>query len=119
MRFQATSRKQRGWICAFALLAGVLVFGWIGQAAAEKASLRLEWKLTGYHTPFYWAKEKGYYAKEGIDLDIKEGAGSGKTINALAANRNTFGFADCLALAKAVAKKVPVKAIYAVQAKSA
>ncbi len=122
MRFRTKSREQgrRGFICACAVLAGVLALGWAGQSAAlEKATLRLEWKLTGYHTPFYWAKEKGYYAKEGIDLTIKEGAGSGKTINALSANRDTFGFADYLALAKAIAKGVPVKAVYAIQGKSA
>ncbi len=112
------SCNKLNWACL--ALAMLLSVGWVGQAAAaEKATLRLEWKLTGYHTPFYWAKEKGYYAKEGIDLKISEGAGSGKTITALAANRDTFGFADYLALAKGIAKGMPLKAVYSVQGKSA
>lgn len=122
MRFWARRKEQKRWgfICACAIVATIFIVAWtVPASAAEKATLRLEWKLTGYHAPFYWAKEKGYYAKEGIDLVIKEGSGSGKTINALGANRDTFGFADHLALAKAVAKGVPVKAIYSVQGKSA
>ena len=47
--------------------------------AADAVSFRLDWTLSGYHLPFYWAKEKGYYGAENLDVDIKEGAGSGKT----------------------------------------
>lgn len=86
--------------------------------AAEKASLRLEWTLTGYHLPFYWAKDKGYYAKEGIDLEIKEGAGSGKTVTLIGANQDTFGFADYMLTTKAIAKGVPIKAVYSIVKKS-
>src|SRR4051812_25558428 len=38
--------------------------------AQDKVSLRLNWYLGGLHVPFYYGKDKGYYAAEGIDLTI-------------------------------------------------
>ncbi len=79
--------------------------------AAEKASLRLEWRLVGYHLPFYWAHAKGYYAQEGIDLTIGEGTGSGATVQIMSGNNDTFGFADAMVMATGVGKGMQIKAV--------
>ena len=93
----------------------LFIIGAVGQAVAlDKESLRLEWSLTGFQLPYYWAKTKGYYAKEGIDLEIKEGAGSGKTVNLLGANKDTVGFAGYMIMAKAIAKGMPIKGVYCI-----
>ncbi len=106
------------WVCT--ILAVVFLVGWAAPAsAADKATFRLEWKLTGYHLPFYWAKEKGYFAKEGIDLEIREGTGSGNTVNFVGAGRDTFGFADYLVMAKGVGRGMPVKAVFGIVQKTA
>ena len=34
----------------------------------------LNWYVYGEHAPFFYGKEKGLYAAEGIDLEIQEGA---------------------------------------------
>lgn len=47
-------------LCAFALPA----------SAQEKATLRLNWLIYGFHSPFYLGVERGYYKAEGIDLEI-------------------------------------------------
>jgi NitT/TauT family transport system substrate-binding protein len=82
-------------------------------AAAEKATLRLDWSLVSYHLPFYWAHAKGYYAQEGIDLTIGEGAGSGQTVQLMGANQETFGHADATVMANAIAKGMPIRAVAA------
>lgn len=82
--------------------------------AAEKASFRLEWRLTGYHLPFFWAKEKGYYLQEGVDLEIKEGTGSSQAVNLVGGNQDTFGFADYTVMARAITQGMQVKGIYCV-----
>ena len=46
-----------------------------GAFAQDKVSLRLNWYLGGLHVPFYYGKERGFYAAEGIDLTINEGRG--------------------------------------------
>lgn len=81
--------------------------------AAEKATLRLEWRLVGYHLPFYWAHAKGYYVQEGIDLTIGEGTGSGATVQIMSGNNDTFGFADGMVMATGVAKGMKLKAVAA------
>src|SRR5436190_15900142 len=53
--------------------------------AQDKVSLRLNWYLGGLHVPFYYGKDKGYYAAEGIDLTINEGRGSANTVQVVAA----------------------------------
>lgn len=79
--------------------------------AADTVSFRLDWMLSGYHLPFYWAKQKGYYAAEGLDVDIKEGAGSGKTVALLAGRQEDIGLADFMFVAQGVAKGMKLKAI--------
>ena len=56
-------------------------------------------------------KERGYYAEEGIDLDIQEGRGSGVTVQAVAAGTATFGYADVATMIKAASKGAPVTAV--------
>ncbi|CAH1658941.1 ABC transporter substrate-binding protein [Chelatococcus asaccharovorans] len=77
-------------------------------AAADKVTLMLNWYVYGEHAPFYYGKEKGIYAAEGIDLDIQEGRGSAVTIQAVAANTATFGYADVATMIRAAAKGAPV-----------
>jgi len=84
------------------------------QSAEDKLSMRLDWQLTGYQVPFYWAKAKGYYKDSNLDVDIKSGSGSGLTINLVGSQQDDLGFVDYLLMAAAVAKGVKVKAIYGV-----
>jgi NitT/TauT family transport system substrate-binding protein len=77
-------------------------------------SLRLDWTLTGYQLPFYWAKQKGYFTAETLNVDIKEGAGSGKTVSLMAGQQDDIGFADYMLMAAGVAKGMKLKAVYGV-----
>ncbi|MFA9439241.1 ABC transporter substrate-binding protein [Uliginosibacterium sp. sgz301328] len=95
-------------LCAAALVAAL---GAPSAFAADKVKLMLNWYVTGTHAPFYYGKDKGYFEKEGIDLEIQEGRGSGPTIQAVAANNVTFGFADIGTMMKITAKGAPVKAV--------
>lgn len=79
--------------------------------AADKATLMLNWVVYGEHAPFIYGKELGYYAEEGIDLDIQEGRGTGVTIQAVGAGTVEFGLADTSVMIKAAAKGAPVKAV--------
>lgn len=80
--------------------------------AADAVSFRLDWTLSGYHLPFYWAKEKGYYAAENLDVDIKEGAGSGKTVALMAGQQDDIGLADFMFMSVGAAKGMKIKGIF-------
>ena len=98
-----------------ALLAIAILLGDAAPGrAADTISLRLDWTLSGYHLPFYWAKQKGYYAAEGLDVDIKEGAGSGKTVALLAGQQEDIGLADYMFMTQGVAKGMKLRGIFGV-----
>jgi NitT/TauT family transport system substrate-binding protein len=97
-----------------AMAAAVVLLGGFFSAAsaADAVSFRLDWTLSGYHLPFYWAKQKGYYAAENLDVDIKEGAGSGKTVALMAGQQDDIGLADFMFMSVGAAKGMKVKGIF-------
>ena len=44
--------------------------------AQQKVDFMLNWVPGGDHAPYYYAKKLGWYAKEGIDLNLEPGKGS-------------------------------------------
>jgi NitT/TauT family transport system substrate-binding protein len=80
-------------------------------AAADAVSLRLNWYLGGLHVPFYYGREQGLFEKEGIDLTINEGRGSGNTVQVVAAGSDTFGMADSSSLISLAAKGAEIKSV--------
>lgn len=94
------------------VLAGLALLAATGVAAAQdKATLRLNWLIYGFHTPFFLGVEKGYYKAEGIDLDIGEGKGSASAVQVIGAKGDTFGLADGASIVNGVSKGAPVKAV--------
>ncbi len=96
---------------ALAMAACLALPGAACAQARDKAILLLNWYTYSEHAPFYLGKERGYYAAEGIDLDIQEGRGSGVTIQAVAAGTAQFGYADVPTMIKAASKGAPVIAV--------
>lgn len=82
-------------------------------AAQSKApvTLLLNFYANNEHAAFAYGVVKGMFAEEGIDLTIKEGAGSGAAVNALIGDSARFAFADAGAMARAVSKDAPLKMI--------
>jgi NitT/TauT family transport system substrate-binding protein len=96
---------------ALALCTVMLAAVSMAAQAQQKLSLRLDWKPGGQHTPFYFAKERGYYAQEGIDLQIISGSGSSDSVKQLGTRSVDLAIVDALVLVQAAEQRVPVKAI--------
>ncbi|MDI1347035.1 MAG: ABC transporter substrate-binding protein [Pseudolabrys sp.] len=79
--------------------------------AADKVTLMLNWYVYGEHAPFYYGKEKGIYAANGIDLEIQEGRGSATVTQVVAAKTVQFGYVDVPTMMRAAVKGAPVVAI--------
>lgn len=74
----------------------------------DDVTLMLNWYLYSEHAPFFLGKKLGYYADEGINLDIQEGRGSAVTAQAVAAKSVNFGYIDVTTMIKAAAKGAPL-----------
>src|SRR5918993_1683866 len=79
--------------------------------AQEAVSLRLNWYLGGLHVPFYYGKDRGFFAAEGIDLTINEGRGSANTVQVVAAGSDTFGMADSSSVVLTAARGADIKSV--------
>jgi len=102
-------RKWKALVVLATALAATL--GASSVLAADAVSLRLNWYLGGLHVPFYYGKERGFYAAEGIDLTINEGRGSANTVQVVAAGSDTFGLADSSSVILTASRGADVKSV--------
>jgi NitT/TauT family transport system substrate-binding protein len=78
-----------------------------------KMNLRLDWKPGAQHASFYFGKDRGYYAQEGIDLTIIPGSGSSDSVKQLGSRAIDVALVDALVLVQAAEQRVPVKSVAA------
>jgi NitT/TauT family transport system substrate-binding protein len=101
------------------ILAGLIIALLASQAHAEdKASLRLNWIVYGFHTPFYLGVQRGYYREQGIDLTIGEGKGSASTVQVVASGGDTFGLSDSSSIITGVVRGAAVRAVMSITNRS-
>lgn len=77
----------------------------------DKVTLTLNWYPYGEHAPFYYGKQREIFEKHGIDLEIRAGQGSQKTVQATGTGRTDFGWADTPAVLAGVDQGVRVKSL--------
>ena len=96
--------KKSLWVLALSLCCAT---AW----AQDKVSFRMNWYLGGLHVPFYYGKDRGFYAAEGIDITLNEGRGSANTVQVVAAGSDTFGLADSSSVILTASKGADVKSV--------
>lgn len=77
----------------------------------DKVTLTLNWYPYGEHAPFYYGKQQKIFEKHGIDVEIRAGQGSQKTVQATGAGQTDFGWADTPAVLAGVDQGVKVKSL--------
>jgi NitT/TauT family transport system substrate-binding protein len=115
------SISRRRIVCTLALAASTFAIGITGAQAQQltKLTLTMEFTPGGFHTPFYLAQQKGWFKEAGIDLTIRDGKGSGNTINLVGAGQSDLGFTPGSAAIIARSKGIPVKTIATIMNKNA
>ena len=86
--------------------------------AQQKVDFILNWVPGGDHAPYYYAKKQGWYAKEGIDLNLEPGKGSALSTQKVGAGANPIGLADMGGVLVAKGKGADTVAVFNVYANS-
>ncbi len=79
--------------------------------AQDTVNLRLNWYLSGSHAAFFLGRDNGYFADEGIDIQIDEGRGSGRSVQLVGTGTDDFAMADAGSLLVGVSKGLEAEAI--------
>jgi NitT/TauT family transport system substrate-binding protein len=82
---------------------GALVIGSVllaGPALAQETTIKftLGWKTQGSDAAFFYAKDKGFFKEEGLNVVIDQGEGSGATVTRIMSGAWDAGFGDVNAI---------------------
>jgi NitT/TauT family transport system substrate-binding protein len=86
-------------------LAVSLAAGTAARAEPVKIKFTLDWKLQGLHAWFYWAKAKGYFTAENLDVTLDQGEGSAAAVTRVMSGAYDAGFGDVNAIIQNAATK--------------
>lgn len=108
-------RKNRKWIIVAALVALVLV-GCAQRKAGEPTSVTvmLDWVPNTNHTGIFVALEKGWYADEGLAVEVIQPGEGGTPVQVVAAGKADFAISYQEELTNARAEGIPVVSLAAI-----
>ena len=110
--------KIRSALAGAILSAVALLAAPLAAPGAEAVTLTLNFTPYGLHFGPAVAKEKGLYAKEGLDVEILRGYGSGESVKRAALGTTTFAMADAASVIFGRDKGLATKQIATVLDKS-
>jgi NitT/TauT family transport system substrate-binding protein len=86
----------------FAKLTATVIGGILlaGSALAQETTIKftLGWKTQGSDAAFFYARDKGFYKEEGLNVVIDQGEGSGATVTRVMSGAYDAGFGDVNAI---------------------
>jgi len=99
------SSKRQFLAAAAVLLATSMVAPATFAQGKVPIRFQLDWVWQGPHAFFLLAQDRGYFAKEGLDVTFDQGKGSGVAVNSVASGVYDAGFGDTNAVIRLAAQK--------------
>ncbi|MPZ78229.1 MAG: hypothetical protein GEU77_17095 [Deltaproteobacteria bacterium] len=88
---------------AVLLLIGSMFFA-DRSLAADKIRFQLDWIIEGKHAPFFVARDKGFFQKNGLDVTLLEGKGSANSATFIDAGQADYSYGDFLTAIQVMSK---------------
>lgn len=101
--------RASAFVLSAALTATAMISGVAN--AADTLRVRLDWTPWGDQVPFHLAVKKGWYAKQGLDVQLEDGNGSVSTVQIVGNGDYDIGHASLATMAIARSKGLNVKAV--------
>jgi NitT/TauT family transport system substrate-binding protein len=118
----SSSFDRRRLLKGIGQIATVLASGRMTLATAqtkEPVKFLLDWTWWPPQIPLIVAREKGYFDKAGLDVEFRQGTGSGTTCQVVGQGSYDIGHVNLTAAAQFIAKGVPIKGIATISQKGA
>lgn len=115
MRKRSSFTAVVGLLTAIGLIAGFCIVAGPAEAA-DRVTLRTNWLFYGSHGIFFLGKDKGFYEEEGINLEVRQGNGSGNAVRLVANKNDTFAYASASTMLNLAAKGAPVESVAVIDA---
>ncbi len=80
---------------------------------AKQAGVRFNWTIKGEFTPFFVAREKGYYEAAGVNLQLLEGKSGTQAVEVVGTGRDAFGYVPSVQVIEAINNGIPIKTVAA------
>ena len=96
--------------------AGISALPLKSALAADKVIFRTNWLFYGSHAIFFLGIDKGLYAKDNLDVVVKQGNGSGATTRLVANKDSTFAYCSAVTMMKLAAQGAPVISVATIDA---
>src|SRR5262245_28925472 len=88
-------------VFVFPLLSATVV----KSEAADKIKFQLDWIIEGKHVPFYVARDKGFFEKNGLDVTLLEGKGSANSATFIDLGQADYSYGDFLTAVQVMSKR--------------
>ena len=82
-----------------------------GGAKTASVSVRFNWTVKGEFTPFFVAREKGYYEAENLKVDLLEGKSGTQAAQVVGTGNDDFGYIPSPQVIEGINKGIPLMTV--------
>src|SRR6266704_3009448 len=96
--------KKKPFGAVLLLIASTIFCSSSTAVAADKIKFQLDWIIEGKYVPFFVARDKGFFKKNGLDVTLIEGKGSGNSATFVDAGQAEYSYGDLLTALQVMSK---------------